>query len=364
MADKNPNEHVELGRPGNSVSSASLGDFIMLLAGQNLDSIEVEVSFDDPQGAEKSFAPHYERYIRPHIQSFEKKRVAALKAIRRRTLITIPILIVLIPAVIAIANAEILNNKFLYILAFITVLGLGIWCAAPATGYKSAIKEKIFPNIFSFFGEDFQYSEKEGNLYIGHLIQSDIIPDYNSQHTEDYVKGSYKDVVLELVEAKLSWRSGKKRDGREKVRFKGVIILLSMNKNFSGKTIVKRDAGMISNWVTDKTTKLKKVSLEDSVFEKKFEVYSSDQVEARYLVTTSFMQRLLELSVSFGDLGLECSFYNDKLLLMVPSSENYFEASSIFQPANFIADIKTTLEEMHMIFQIVDILKLHQRTGL
>ncbi len=91
-----------------------------------------------------------------------------------------------------------------------------------------------------------------------------------------------------------------------------MFILLDMNKNFSGKTIVKRDTGIIGNWFTKKFRRkldsyasrsklLKSVKLEDPIFEKKFEVYSSDQVEARYLLTTSFMERILELSNLFSE---------------------------------------------------------------
>ena len=338
------------------------GDFISLLAGRNLVPVDVEVSFEDPEGTEKPFTPHYEQYIRPHIQGFEKKRIEVLEILRKRTLIAILFNVVLIPVVIAIVYAEIISIVVLFFLIFLAETVLGIWWRLPTKRYKSAIKEKIFPNIFSFFGEDYQYSEK-AQLSIESLIPSDIIPGYDRKRTEDYIKGSYKDVVLELIEAKLvSTRSGE--DSRTTVSFKGIIILLSMNKKFSGKTIVRQDAGKFSNWAIGKIRKMEKVVLEDPVFENKFEVYSSDQVEARYLLTTSFMERLLELSALFGNFGLECSFYDDKLLLMISSPKNHFETSSIFQPATFTDDVKTTLEEMLMIFQIIDILKLHQRTGL
>ena len=107
-----------------------------------------------------------------------------------------------------------------------------------------------------------------------------------------------------------------------------------------------------------------KVTLEDPIFEKKFDVYSTDQIEARYLLTTSFMERLLELSSSYGDSDLQCSFYNDRLLLMIASRKNHFETGSIFQPADFTDDINIILRDMSTIFKIIDDLKLYQRSGL
>jgi hypothetical protein len=142
------------------------------------------------------------------------------------------------------------------------------------------------------------------------------------------------------------------------------MLLCNINKKFIGKTQVKRDAGMLGNWIIGKLSKYDRVHLEDSVFEKQFEVYSSDQIEARYLLTTSFMQRLLDLSALLQSPQIQCSFYDMKLLILLPSEINFFEADSIFKPATFVDDINMVLEQMQIIFDIIDILKLDQNTGL
>jgi len=106
------------------------------------------------------------------------------------------------------------------------------------------------------------------------------------------------------------------------------------------------------------------VRLEDPNFEKRFEVFSTDQVEARYLLTPSFMERLMALSSLFNDAHIQCSFYDDRLLLMIPSSDDRFDAISAFQPVTFEQEINTILAEMALIFDIVTVLKLNERTGL
>jgi Protein of unknown function (DUF3137) len=109
---------------------------------------------------------------------------------------------------------------------------------------------------------------------------------------------------------------------------------------------------------------MQKVTLEDPQFEDKFEVYSTDQIEARYLLTTSFMERLLALSRLFSGQGLQAAFHEKHLLLLLNAQENMFEASSIFQPATFTDDIQTILEEMKQIFSLIDHLKLYEQTRL
>jgi hypothetical protein len=46
---------------------------------------------------------------------------------------------------------------------------------------------------------------------------------------------------------------------------------------------------------------LEKVKLESIDFENRFIVYSNDQVEARYILTPSFMERLVKLEKMMGD---------------------------------------------------------------
>ena len=56
----------------------------------------------------------------------------------------------------------------------------------------------------------------------------------------------------------------------------------------------------------------KQINLESSDFMKRFDVSSSNQVESRYLITPTFMQRLMDLKTSFGTETIKCSFFDHK----------------------------------------------------
>ena len=319
--------------------------------------------FPDDSDAERPFKPHYDAHILPDVERFEADRLAALGTFRSRCFMGVPAIIAV--AIVAIVILAMAGGGEDFILGGAVVICVFIagWMIHPVTTYKAGVKEIVFPKIFSFFGSDYEYSP-QGRLQISGLKPSGILPSYDIESTEDYVRGSHRDVGIELTEATLSERrnSGKRRT--TVVVFKGIFVLLAMNKSFSGKTIVKRDQGMIGNWFASKISDMETVRLEDPVFEKQFEVSSTDQVEARYLLTTSFMERLLKLAALLGDGKLQCSFYDNKLLIMVPSSHNRFETSSIFKPSTFVEDIDTIIKEMREIFAIVEMLKLHERTGL
>ncbi|MGM8892158.1 DUF3137 domain-containing protein, partial [Psychrobacter sp. 1Y1] len=105
------------------------------------------------------------------------------------------------------------------------------------------------------------------------------------------------------------------------------------------------------------------VKLEDPIFEKQFDVFSTDQIEARYLLTVTFMERLQALSASF-DNKIQCAFYQNKLLIMLGSKDNRFEMASIFKAATFEYEFSQINKEMKQLFAIVDVLQLDQSTGL
>ena len=80
-------------------------------------------------------------------------------------------------------------------------------------------------------------------------------------------------------------------------------------------------AGGVNGTYFHVTTKLPEnqevVRLEDPVFDKLFNVYSNDQIEARYLLTTTFMERLIEVEKAFGSQKIECSFYKQSLVMAI-----------------------------------------------
>ena len=352
-----------------------IGNLFRLVLKNNYPTLGDEFKFIGQDDTSKPFEPYYKKNILPHVKIFELKRTESLKSLRKRNIIAIPLqFIIIILTVIGISILPFGDaTQVCLVLGIMAFGGTGFWAHKPVRKYAANVKKEVFPEIFRFFGNDYIYSE-ESIIQMPVLKASGIIPSHDRNYLEDYVKGKYKDVALELTEAKLTETRGTGKNRRTVTVFNGIFVLLEMNKNFLGKTVVKKDQGKMGNWFVRKFNKplfskkpmdLKNVKLEDPVFEKKFEVYSTDQVEARYLLTTSFMERLLELSGLFSKSGvIQCSFYLNKLLLMIPSDKNRFEVGSIYQPATFVDDINHILKEMAVIFQIIDILKLERKTGL
>ena len=167
--------------------------------------------------------------------------------------------------------------------------GIATFVYSSIGNYKVSIKQEIFPRIISFLGE---YSfDAEIENQIKRYESSQIVPRYQKETSEDRTTGTYKGVNIEFFETILERRKWFSKTRSHKTIFDGVVISLSVKKSFEGQTIIMRERGMFGNFLKSKfVTSLEKAGLEDPKFEDIFEVFTSDQIEARYLLTTSFME--------------------------------------------------------------------------
>ncbi|MEM1391353.1 MAG: DUF3137 domain-containing protein, partial [Pseudomonadota bacterium] len=96
-----------------------------------------------------------------------------------------------------------------------------------------------------------------------------------------------------------------------------------------------------------------RVKLESPQFESAFEVYSTDQVEARYILTPDLMQRLVELEKTFRGVGLRCAFVGGELLIALEGGD-LFEPGSMFTPLDNPDRVRELLDDFAAIFNLID----------
>ena len=330
-----------------------------------LKSRGIRETFPEEETYESGFAAHYDQYLKDKVLTFEKERLLALKKSRRNLFISLPIMVLIPYGVAEVDWYALFGEDALQFATVITFLAYGaiVWFITYSMVlYQDSIKTDIFPNILNFFGT-FSYSP-ETKKSAGAYEYSGLIPNFNRETSEDHIKGTYKEVEIDLFETELEQKRRSGKNTTYVTVFKGILITLSMNKEFKGKTVVRKDSGLIGNWFRKTFSSLENVKLEDPTFEKKFEVFSNDQIEARYLLTVSFMERLNELAEVFGGKTIQCCFFRNELLIMIPIKQDMFEPGSIFEPEDFVDDSKSLLKELNLIFGIVDILKLNMKINL
>lgn len=310
---------------------------------------------DDYKQLKESFDTYYTEKLLPILQKSEKTRYKYLFCFA----ILLLLALFLYPYILQIVLYSSPDNNTGIILG--ATCGIIMILCGPLYAYRKRAKTDIMPDFANFFGNfRYDYQEKIPDTY---LKNSALFKEYNSSTGDDYFIGTYADVKITISEEKLQHIS---RDYRnleiKKNIFTGICILFEMNKNFSGHTVVLKDHGVLN--VFHKIPGLQKVILEDSGFERYFEVYSDDQIEARYLLTTGFMERILHLRDLYDGKSIQMCFNNNQLLLAIPTTQNMFEANSFFRSNINRRKIDTVFEQFYTIFSIVKLLKLNQKIGM
>ncbi len=247
---------------------------------------------------------------------------------------------------------------------------------------------------------------------------SDIFPAYNKIEYDDTINGKYLDTEFDVQEIKMIMEGSKERS----TVFQGIVICIPSNKTVNAQTIItsKRDTAIrnrimpiplmillglvflfigilglkmvLSGSLTHSIFKaffysiiaivtaivlfimiivqiknehrLQKVKLEDLEFDKKFNINSENQIEARYLVTTAFMDRFQNLQTAFGTQNIKCSFFDDKVMFAISTNKDLFEIGNLFVPLTDKKQVEKFYEELSSIYNIIDYFKLTEKTGL
>ncbi len=241
----------------------------------------------------------------------------------------------------------------IHIIVFMFGTSCIIWCAIKKS-FENKIKNKIMPEVCKCFNNlNWQYGSYPNRIL---FAQSNLIPQFSSSQFDDVFYGKYNDTPFEIVESTFTTGTGKDR----RTVFSGVIIKLDMNKNFSGNTVIHPD----SIFHTPPSFTLKHTTLEDVVFEKKFDVFTDDEVEARYLITPSFMERLNNMKVAFNAYAVSCAFYEKHLFVGLRTSKDLFSICSLLKPVNDGKQFFQMFEEILSIIKLIDHFKLDQKIGM
>lgn len=347
--------------------------FIALFVAGKIDTINDQpLTFKECAYTHTPFVDYYKQYIYPRVKDFEVLRIAALKAFRRRIIFSMIFAAFVIwlefwyiPANQAKFN-NILYMIMLGILPWFVVVYLLIWSFQRLKDYVLEVKQVIYPLIFKYFG-DFNYDVKS-TMTLNDLLTFGLVPEANSGYFSDAITGVYNGIKLEVARAGIDLITQTDKGTQRTPIFHGIVIKLEMNKKFSGKTVVRANLGVIDKIeqgnlmqsAMQDLSDLQKVDLEDVEFAQKFSVLATDQVEARYLLTPAFMERLLKLLEIYNAPYLHCGFFAEQFIIMIPTAYDYFNADDPFEPATFQDDINMLIDQMNHILAIIYQLQLYQ----
>ncbi len=231
------------------------------------------------------------------------------------------------------------------------------WVSSPKRQYASAYKKEILPHIAMALGNLFY--RPSGKIPMSEMKPSGIIPSHERYSSEDFFSGEYKGIDIQLAEIHLEQRHRSGKRTYYVTVFKGLVIIMALRKRrFAGRTILIKDQAGVLKWLKEKTCGLERANLVDPRFEQLFDVYTSDQVEARYLIDPLVIENLKKIVEYYQAKGISAAWYDSKMLVLLPSDKNYFEPASIHSSATDVSSVMTLKRELESVLSIADHLDL------
>ena len=147
--------------------------------------------------------------------------------------------------------------------------------------------------------------------------------------------------------------------------FNGLFFVAEFNKRFTSTTLVLPDLAekFLGQLGTSLQSLNKKrgelVKLEDPEFERFFVVYGEDQIEARYVLSTSLMAKLVKFRKQAGR-DVYISLVDNKIFIAVRYEEDLFEPK-LFKSMLSFAPMRLYFESLQLMMAIVSDLNLNRK---
>ncbi|WP_215224681.1 DUF3137 domain-containing protein [Echinicola shivajiensis] len=127
--------------------------------------------------------------------------------------------------------------------------------------------------------------------------------------------------------------------------FRGMFCWLKFKKKLNGHTVVipNNTCTKLNRLISYNFTEEQRIRLEDPRFAEQFLVYSTDQIEARYVLSASLMERIVTLKEKFNQ-PILLSFQHQQLFLAVENEHGLFSF-----PSGKLDDLKIVEELTHDI---------------
>lgn len=294
----------------------------------------------------KGFSAFYNAEILPGLERDEIARLDVIRKIKKM----VPSVVVV--TLIVLAIAIFFRAPFM---AYAIITGLGVAAGGGGASYmmkdiRSGTKDNIVGGICRFLGWTFTETIEEPAQFSTFKEMGLLPGNYSRSTFEDRVSGAAHNANFEFYEAHLEKREGSGKNQRWVTKFRGQVLAIEFDQKFLGQTVVLRDKGWLQR---KKRGDMKRVGLVDPVFEKIFEAYGTDQVEARYLLTPTFMQRLVDLETSVDGNKIRFGFDGGQLLIAVETANRY-EAGSMFKPLIETERTQKILDEIGAIYDVID----------
>ena len=298
---------------------------------------------------EKSAAYVYNNCVGELLENYDRK--SGKKCLIGTFFIIIGIILFFFPVHKAIVIASIIIG----IIFFITT----------AAGRREFFRNTILPLVIKNVFPTLKYNPGKG-LSERKFRSFNLFSSYDRYNSEDQITGTIGATDFTAAEVHIEKKHRNKNGTYYTTVFKGVVFIADFNKNLTARTVVLPDIAercfgkLIGNFLQKMNFLAgEAVRLENPDFEKLFSVYSTDQIEARYVLTPKMMELLIALRNNQRN-DVRLLFEGKHVIVAFPKSSGWLEPPFFGKLAN-VKSIENIICELLHVLSIVEELDLNTR---
>lgn len=293
--------------------------------------------------------------LKPELEAMETKRLAFRSRCFKKWLMYMPVLVVVGIVLFILMEGEFLLGAIIGLI--ISLVALLVFTSSASNTICAEYKKAIILPFVRNLIENGKYNPYDG-ICMNTFTGCNLFKYPDRYAAEDLISGMIGKTNIEFsevhAEEKYTTTDSK---GRTQTHwrdiFNGFIFVADFHKDFAGRTEVCRNS-----WLKLRRNRVK---MENPVFEKHFDVYSTDQIEARYILSVSMMERILQLEEKFKRKDMVISFWNSNVIIAIKDGTNHFEAglwtsirnySKLHREYTIIRSFAEIVEELNLNLRI------------
>lgn len=232
---------------------------------------------------------------------------------------------------------------FIFFYIFFRALILG--------SFEDDFKDKVISALVYQIDPNLQYRKKNYISYDDFNFANLYSDNYDVYRGNDLIEGE-----IDGVKIKFSDVCMQKEDNRGNSKymvniFYGIFFVADFSKNFNSFTII------IDKKSSKASTYLQRAHMDDSEFERIFNVYTQDQIEARYLLAPAFMEKFIQMRIFFN-CPVNAVFSENKIYLYIERGVDSFEVSfkkPLTGESSAISWYKSEIESFIDLIQVLNL---------
>ncbi len=224
--------------------------------------------------------------------------------------------------------------------------------------YQADYKEIVITTLTSLIDPQLKYSHKDG-IPQSYFDNSKLIKARITRYrSEDLISGKFEGIDVAFSEVHAIHETRTK--GTPVKMFGGVMFVADFHKHTTAQTyLFKNNGSFLSKEIDLRAPKgTKRVHIEDNSFSKLFEVFTTNHVEANYILTPAVMKRLVGLQHRIHK-DIKIAFKDGCLIMLIPRAS--FLEPKFSKNATCEVQVQILLEEIMTFLTIVKEINLENR---